>query len=206
MSWPLDKLAVIQTALGLCGDNIPPTEEDGSPEWLVGSLAYESAITYMMENGNWNFGNGVEPLNRIGDSPDAIYTDAYAKPASSLHLIWVRVNDFQVNYKIIGNRVCLNAGVGAVTAGFVAQPTMDQVTPTFAKALECFVRAGIYGGLHEDTAAEQSWWAMGERFLGIAKTRADQEGSKRSFFNSRLRMARIIRRPWPSSPQGWGRG
>jgi hypothetical protein len=194
MTWPLDKLAVIQAALVLCGDTVPPTEDDGSNEWLVGSFAYESAITYMMENGNWNFGSDVLPLNRVGDSPDPLFEDAYAKPASSLHLTWVRIDDVPADYKIIGNRVCLNAGDGVVTAGFVAQPTMDQVTPTFAKALECFVRAGIYGGLHEDNGAERELWAKGEAFLMRAKTRSDQEGSRRVLFTSHLRGSRRARR------------
>jgi hypothetical protein len=88
-------------------------------------------------------------------------------------------------------------------AGALSDSTMG--TPTLILALQSFVQAGIYSGLHEDTGEAEKLWAFGEKMLQMARTRYDQQKPKRQFFNSRIYAARRIRRPWPPNGLGgWG--
>jgi hypothetical protein len=64
--------------------------------------------------------------------------------------------------------------------------------------------AGIYRGLNEDISAASQMESQAARKLQDARTRTDQEQPKRSLFNSRLRAARRVRRPWVETPPGWG--
>jgi hypothetical protein len=78
-------------------------------------------------------------------------------------------------------------------------------TPTLILALQSFVMAGIYRGLHEDTAEGDKMWAAGEHMLQMARTRYDQQKPKRQFWNSRMGASRRIRRPWPPiGIDNWG--
>jgi hypothetical protein len=63
--------------------------------------------------------------------------------------------------------------------------------------------SGIYNGINEDYAQCDKFYQMAEMTMQQARTRADQETPKRAPFNSRLAMARRVRRPWPSMPPGW---
>lgn len=205
MIFAIDKLQVIQNACELTGDNVPIVAEDGSEEWAKASVAYEMALPYAIEGGNWKFGTKVVTLTPTGVVPtDTQFDTACAKPPDCLHLIWVMLNAAPVVYQILNNQIVLNAqGQTPITAKIVAAPTMDQVTPTFATALTSFVMSGIYRGLHENISEADKMWAKAESLLDRAKTRSDQEQPKRAMFNSRLTAARSVRRPWPREPSGW---
>lgn len=204
---------MVNAALSLCGDNQCNTPEDGSDEWTVASAAYETAIEYMLESHDWKGITAFATLARTGASEDPVFTDAYAKPAECIHLMAVTVSDVPVAYRIVGNQIVVNASdtgsAVTVKAKFVSTTKSaledGRLTRTFMVALQAFVRAGIYGGLHEDQAGERNFTAQAMNILAQAKTRSDQEQPKRAMFNSRLRMARSIRRPWPVTPPGWGR-
>lgn len=218
MTFPLAKLDLMNQALLLSGNNPCNVVADGSDEWNVGSAAYEAAIEYMLDQHNWKGITDVATLQRTGAPDDDTFTDAYAKPAGCIHLIWVRLNDLPANYAILGDQVIINAageppippGVtpGVVTAKCVFSTNTDiakgHLSRTFMTALLAFTRAGIYGGLNEDTAAELKWMEIGNNLLQQARTRSDQEAPKRSFFNNRMRAARRIRRPWPPVSDEWG--
>lgn len=206
--WPCDKLSIVQDAATQTGNNPPNVADDGSEEWDHGSVAYELALPYAIENKNWKFGTKVEVLTSTGIAPtDPQFDTAYAKPPDLLHLIWVRLNDLAVEYQVLNNQIVLNNNGGqAVTAKFVYAPTLDQVTPTFAMALRAFTASGIYRGLNEDAGNADKMWALGEAMLSSAASRADQEQPKRAMFKSRLAMARRARRPWPQSPNPWQSG
>jgi hypothetical protein len=157
-------------------------------------------------------------LQRSGTPTDDTFSDAYAKPADCIHLILVRLNDRPVIYQILNNQIALNASgqqgappgttPGVVTVKYVSSTDADiaqsKLSRTFMTALHAFTRAGIYGGLHEDTGAEMEWMKIGEGLLQKARTRTDQEAPKRSLFNNRMRAARRIRRPWPPVSNEWG--
>jgi hypothetical protein len=209
MTFPVDRLGLINNALSLCGDNQCATAEDGSDEWNVASASYEAAIEYMLDAHDWKGITAFATLARSGDSTDGVFTDAYAKPADCVHLISVTVNDIPVEYRLIGNRIVLSANGSTVKIKYVSDvgSSLEDggLTRTFMVALLCFVRAGIYGGLHEDISSEARLTAQARQILAEAKTRSDQEQPKRAMFSSRLRLSRRIPRPWPSSPPGWGR-
>lgn len=226
MTFPLDKLGLINQALVLCGESQCNTVEDGSPEWTVGSAAYEAAIEYMFEAHNWKFATNFQVLQpSAAPSPDDRFTTAYAKPPDLIHLILVRVNNSEIvgdsiplPYRIVNNLICCNpagtpppAGAnfapGVISIKYVSSTTAAQAASrTFMAALLAFVRAGIYGGLAEETATEQAWIRIAERLIAEARTRSDQEEPRRAMFKSRLRAARRIRRPWLCSSDWSGPG
>lgn len=218
MTFPLDKLGLINNALALSGDNLCNAANDGSDEWTVGSAAYETAVEYMLDQHDWKGLTIVKTLTRAGTPSDPLFTDAYNKPSDLIHLIWIRLDDRPNVYAILNNQIVLNASgeppvpagttPGVVTAKYVsstdADPAKSKLSRTFMTALLAFTRAGIYGGLHEDGVSEEKWMAVGEKLLQSARTRGDQEAPKRSFFNNRMRAARRIRRPWPPVSNEWG--
>jgi hypothetical protein len=104
-----DKLSIIADELVITGNTVPQTADDGSDEWNVCSAAYEAAVAETIEAHSWSFDTQISSLVRVGASPDDLFQDAFAKPNACLHLIWVRVNDQTVDYKIINNHVCLTS-------------------------------------------------------------------------------------------------
>src|SRR4051812_42939364 len=185
--WPVDRLSIIQTACRQSGNNPPNVEDDGSEEWDHGSSAYETALPYAIESGNWKFLTTVAVLTSTGVAPtDPLFDTAYAKPPNLAHLIWVRLSNVPVEYQVLDNEIVLNnTGAQVVTAKFVQQETsIEEVTPTFALGLLSFVMSGIYRGLNENESAADKAWAFGEHLLRNAMTRSDQEQPKRAMFNS----------------------
>lgn len=199
-----DKLALINDELAGTGNNLVSAEDDGSDEWLACTGAYENAVELTIERHTWNFGTNVVALNRVAASPDDLYDDAFAKPPSSLRLIWVRINDVPVDYKIINNWVCLSAHGQPVKAKHVVNPGVQYWPPIFAAVIRLYVRAAIYRGLHEDPDRADKEEGKAEAMLHEARTTVDQEQPKRALFNSRARMSRRMRRPWTSSTRDFG--
>ncbi len=148
---------------------------------------------------------------------------AYPLPGDLLHLIWVQINQStsilgqQCPYDLEDGKLVLNAQGGPpppsppvapsqVSIKYVSTTNADPVnaTPLFIVALQSFVMSGIYRGLHEDTVEGDRVYQAAEMMLQQARTRYDQQKPKRSFWNSRITAARRVRRPWPTSPGGWG--
>lgn len=198
-----DKLSIIVDELARTGNNFPSVTDDGSDEWTCCSPAYDAAVAETIEAHSWNFDTQVATLVRQGDSPDDLYVDAFAKPNQCLHLIWVRLNDQTVDYKIINNQVCLTASAGTVRAKYVLDQGAANWPALFVKIIRLYVRAAIYRGLHEDPQQADREEAKAMAALADARTRVDQEAPKRAPFNSRAIAARRVRRPWVNSPAGW---
>src|SRR5882672_11271736 len=111
--WPCDKLTCINSGLSQTGDNLVNVPDDGSPEWNVCSPAYERALAYMMEQHGWTAATDVRTLQPAVNAPnDPLFDTAYALPPDMVHLIWVRVSDFPVNYDILAGQLILNARGG----------------------------------------------------------------------------------------------
>lgn len=199
----VDKLSIIADELARTGNNIPAVSDDGSDEWTVCSPAFDAAVAETIEAHSWNFDTRIASLVRQNASPDDLYTDAFAKPNQCVHLIWVRLNDQTVDYKIINNQVCLSAGGRTVTAKYVLDQGTANWPPLFAKVIRLLVRSAIYRGLHEDPATADREEAKAMAALADARTRVDQESPKRAPFNSRAVAARRVRRPFVNSPAGW---
>lgn len=227
VQWPVDKLTLCNSALAATGDNLVAVADDGSDEWNVCSPTYERALAVMMEDHGWGFATKVNAaLTASPTAPDNTAWDtAYTLPTDLLHLIWVKVQSTaadlgaQAPYDIENGLLVLNAQGGppppspAVTPAIVSIKYVSTVnadpvagTPLFVLALQSFVMSGIYRGLHEDTAEADKMWQAGEFYSQRARSRYDQQKPKRAFWNSRITAARRIRRPWPTSPSGWGGG
>lgn len=218
--WPIDKLGLISQCCALTGNTPPSVPDDGSPEWTVGSAAWESALEAMFEEHDWGFLTTVAVLQRAGTPSDPVYADAYAKPPDCMHVIWVRLamtpgNDAQVLYAVLNNQIVLNASGyappvapsavrGVVTVKYVSNANgPDQFSPLFMKALRFFVMSGIYRGINEDYGEANSMYQAGQQTVAEARSRSDQERPERAVFNSRMRMTRRVRHPWGRQPLGW---
>lgn len=199
-----DKLSIINSELAKTGNNLVAVEDDGSDEWTACSPAFDDAVELTTERHTWNFGSNIVAVNRVGNSPDDLYDDAFAMPQGSLRLVWVRLNDASVDYKIIGNKICLSSGGGTVTAKIIVDPGSQNWPPIFAAVIRLHVRAAIYRGLHEDAAQADREEAKAEHMLQEARTVVDQNAPKRAMFNSRARSSRRVRRPWVRSPADFG--
>lgn len=233
MSWPLDKLSLINEALALTGNNLVAVADDGSDEWTACSAAYEAAIEYMLDSHDWKQLTTVATLNSTGVAPtDSEFDTAFAKPPDCIHVIWLRINEsggtggsnVACVYQVLTNQIVVNLfdeppGVPpppgtptpVVTMKYVSSspPGVGGGGPasymlrTFMTALRAFVVAGIYRGLHEDPAEARAEEQAAMKLLQDARTRSDQEQPKRAIFNSRITASRRVRRPFPPVPTGW---
>jgi hypothetical protein len=200
----VDKLSIIADELARTGNNIPNVADDGSDEWLCCSPAFDAAVQETIEAHSWNFDTRILPLVKLPTPPDDdLYQDAYAKPNQCLHLIWVRLNDQTVDWKIINDQICLTDNGYTPVAKFILDQGMANWPPSFTKIIRLYVRAAIYGGLHEDPQSALIYERMAQSALQDARTRVDQESPKRAPFNSRAIAARRVRRPWISTPSPW---
>jgi hypothetical protein len=213
----VDKLSIINDVLAETGNNAVAVANDGSTEWGVCSPVYDKAVENTLQARNWLFLKTVATLIRKGASPDATYTDAMAMPANALHLLWVRLaigtnQQMPVDWKIMsfgdGNAtpvICLNLqNYTAVAAYLIDSQMTGNWPPLFAEVIRFWVRAGIYRGLHEDPVQADKEEGKALMALSQAATRSDQNNPKRRTFNSRARAARIVRRPWVTTPFDWG--
>lgn len=221
MTYPQDKLGLINTALALCGDEVCAVADDGSPEWNTASAAYEAAIEWMLEAkaSCWKFGSTVQVLQSTGTLPqDTWFDTAYAKPADLIHLLWVRYGDLPIPYRIVNNQIYIRAfsGVPAsipnppptllpLTAKFLSSNNgVTATTRMFMTALIAFVRAGIYGGLHEEPTLELQWGKMARNLTDEAAAVASQEEPKRAVINHRITARRRMRGPWRANTDQYG--
>jgi hypothetical protein len=215
--WPLDKLALINSALAQTSNNLVAVADDGSEEWDVCSPAYERALGYIIERHPWSWTRTMAVLQPAANAPaDPEWDTAFNLPADLVHLIYIRVDNRPAPYAVMMGpstsglrpQVVTNAQGGppapippqvpaAVLAAYISSSTSDPqfATPMLILALEQFVIAGIYRGLHEDTASAMAQLKLAELTLLQAQARHDQQLPKRAFFNSRLQAARRIRRP-----------
>lgn len=168
---------------------------------------------------------------------DLDWDTAYPLPNDLVHLIWAKINDNASNpvpldtaqpalYSIMGTPtgpvLVINAQGGppppnppiapaTVTIKYISNSgalcDATNGTPMIIVALQRFVMAGIYRGIHEDVAEASKMEQSAMVMLQQARTRYDQQKPKRAFFNSRLGAARRIHRPWPPMGTGsWGSG
>jgi hypothetical protein len=223
--WPLDKLALINSALAQTANNLVAAADDGSEEWMVCSPTYERALGFLIEQHPWSWARTMTTLQPAANAPtDPMWDTAYNLPADIVHLIYVRIEDLPCIWQVMmgppssGSRpqICVNAQGGPpapvppqvpapVTIAYISSQTSDPqfATPTLVLALEAFVIAGIYRGLHEDASAAATQLKLAEEIVARAQSRHDQQMPKRAIFNSRMRASRVMRRPWPPFPAGW---
>jgi len=216
--WPLDKLGLINSALSQTGDNLVNAANDGSDEWNTCSPAYERGLAYVTEAHPWAWVTTFRALQPAANKPaDDTYDTAYNIPSDLVHLILVRVNDRPCLWDLqAGQLVCNSMGGPTPQAqGLTALPVtikgifstnsdVQNGTPTVILAMQFFVMSGIYRGLHEDAGEAAHMLNAARAMLEEARSRHDMQKPKRAMFNSRISAARLIRRPWPPVPSGWG--
>lgn len=221
MSWPMSKLDLINAALLGSANNPVNVADDGSDEWAVASSAYEFWIEYLYDQHNWKEITKIATLNPLSSAPqDTQFDTAYAKPQDCIHIIWLRLSDLPVVYRITGNHIEMNAAggpnapttttPGVVTMKYVSSDpqgnnsdAFSQMQRSFAICLTLFVKAQLYEAAEYYDVAKQ-WFAMAEKELAQARARSDQDEPKRAMWNSRWTASRRVRRPFPPVPSGWG--
>lgn len=183
-----DKLGIINTCLGLTGNNRVNTEDDGSEEWNVASLAYEAGVSYLIASHDWKFQTDIVDLQRQGEADDDHYEDIYAKPANCLGLVWVKQNDCSLDWKIVADTIYTTRLTESddVKGKVVLRGDPSTWNPLFVQSLYSLVRAGIYRGLNEDTAEAKSEEAAAQAYLAQARTRTDREDKPRPAFRSSM--------------------
>lgn len=209
VEWPIDKLGVLNSALSQTGDNLISVLNDGSDEYNVCSPAYERALAFALEDHGWV--NQTKVVRNLTPAPgvpaDDQFSAKYVIPADCLHLIWVRMNDQPAIYSILAGQIVVRSvgATGPLDIKYVSTDNSDvqNGTPTFVLALQAFVMSGIYRGLHEDLAESGNVYKEALGILQRAKTTSDQQKPRTSIFNSRLRTARKVRRPWPMPSTNW---
>lgn len=215
--WPLSKLEIINSALSQTGDNLINVAADGSDEWLTASPAYERALAAVSEDHPWSWLTDVRTLQPAAKAPDDDQFDtAYPLPADLVHLIMVRLNDVPCVWDIFNNQIVVNAQGGPpppspptkplpVTIKGIFSTNSDPTfaTPGVVMALQYFVMAGIYRGMHEDGAEADKMLALANNILDRAKARHDMQKPKYAIFNSRFTAIRRSRKPWRQTPYGW---
>jgi hypothetical protein len=209
VAWPIDKLTLLNSALGITGDNQLTALADGSDEYLVVGPAYDRALAFMLETHGWVHAVRVEAgLAASATAPeDTQYNTAYAIPPECLHLIWVRRDLAPADYTIVGDEIWVrnygNPGTLSIKYVTTDKSEPDLGTPTFVLALQTFVMSAIYRGLHGDKAEAATVYKEALGLLQIARTRSDQQKPRRALFNSRLMASRRVRRPWRNITD-WG--
>jgi hypothetical protein len=218
--WPIGKIECINSALSACGDNLVAVADDGSEEWNAASPAYERALAVVTESASWSWVTKVETLQPAGNTPaDDRFDTAYNLPDDLVHLILVRVGDRPTIWDLQDDQLVVNAQGGppppsppttpavvAIKGIFSTKSDLVNGTPTVVVALQHFVMAAIYRGLHKDTAEAGRMFALANQILEAAKSRHDMQKPKRAMFISRTLRARRIRRPDPPYPSGGDNG
>lgn len=226
-SWPVDKLALINRALDQAQENPVAVEDDGSAEWRCCSAAFESGLGYMIEQHPWAWAKTEAKLEPAANVPlNKQWDTAYNLPPDLIHLILVLTDERPCVWDLMmgpagaggpGNmQLVVNAQGGppppvppqtpqSIRIQYISITTSDPTfaTPTFVAALEKFVFAGIYRGLHKDTARADRELQEAELMIRSAQTRHDQQKPKHALYNSRMAAARRVRRPWSPVPGGW---
>lgn len=224
--WPIDKLTLVNRALAVTGNNLVNVADDGSNEWTVCSPAYEDGLAVLCEEANWGFITKVATLTPSPTAPaDTAWDTAYPLPSDLIHIVWVRINQGTTGgvgqsalYDILNGQLVINARGGppppvppntpwVVTMKYASQDKADPVngTPLFVRALNLYVMAGLYRGLHGDPAEADKMFAAAEVIAQRARTRYDQQKPKRQLWNSRVMIARRIRHPYPPiGNNSWG--
>ncbi len=204
-----DKLTIINMALIATGNN-PVTTDDGSPEWITGSAAYDRALPLVIYKGNWTFQTKTNvALARIGTSAYPGYTDIYQKPIDCLHIenVWrsdlgpliVQTSSFDqygmgampppLDYKIIGDQIHCYAPNGA-TALYVAIPApfgqSGTWPPGFAEALVRQVESYLYQSMNDDITLAEAAGKVAEAELSEARAKVDSEQPRRVAYRSRF--------------------
>lgn len=216
-AWPMDKLAIVNSALVQTGDNLVNAAENGSVEWDVCSAAYETALGYVCESHPWNWLTEWRTLQPSPTAPNDTYFDtAYALPADLVHLIMVRMNNIPRVWDFLNGKLIINAkgGPPAPSVPTTPYPVMikgifstnadaQNATPTVIMVLEMFVMSGIYRGIKKDVGEAGRLFAAAEKMLERAKSRHDMQKPKAAIFNSRMTAVRRNRKPWRQTPNGW---
>jgi hypothetical protein len=223
MQWPVGKIDIINWALVLTRNNLVAVAEDGSTEWLIGSAAYESAISVMMEEYGWGFATKVAVLTPSPTAPSDTYWDtAYPLPQDLMHLVWVKqgtntqftqiltVWDIQlvgdpnpVPMLLLRLRGSSDVATIRYTSWDGAASDAQSGTPLFVQALREFVLSGIYRGLNNDNSEADKIWLKAENTAQRSRNVYTQQKPRRQLFNSRISAVRRGRNPWPTGPDGW---
>lgn len=209
----IDKLTILNDVLIATGNNTV-TVEDGSPEWIVGSNAYDRAVAVVLSKHNWGFHTAIQALTRLGDSTYPGYADVFEKPNDCLQIEYVWRTDQaqnipqfsgfdisgdgakppELDYRIIGDQVHTVAPEGA-TAFYVRLP--DATIPArepFSEALRRQMESYVFQALNEDFQAAAGALKVAGAELADARQKSDSESPRRVPFRSNFMETRRRRR------------
>lgn len=193
-----DPYTIISAALIQTGNEPPMIAFDGTNEWTVGYNAYNLWLPYALESYDWSFQRQTGALTRVGNATFPQFTDAYAFPADSIHLISVwrsdtattppqsypwgqqRANLFPMEYKVVGQTVECNAPNGLTGEWLHDISGADVYSTTFTLALIAYVASSIYAGLNEEVEIADATFKHAEALLDKAAKRVMDQQRRRT--------------------------
>lgn len=180
------RIEIINNALAMTHNHTCAVEFDGSDEWDKVFRAYERAVGVILEKGVFNFSTQTAVLARVGDPPEGFerWENAYAMPAGCLKLRTVKVDDYDVDYKIHDNQIlCRHTSAVGV---YVREPAQNAWPHLFVEALTLYCEAGALRGLNEDYDAADKREKRADAMFETAHTKSDQQTPGRAMFTSRV--------------------
>lgn len=192
-----DKLSTINTALSRTGNNLVGLD-DGSPEWIVASDAYDTELPLLIEAHDWGFAKHFASLTQNGSSEHPGYQLSYAKPVDCLQIVDVTLNGYSIDYDIVGANIVACPTYSSTDpftstlpiAEYLRQPLPSQWPEHFIEVLRQRLMSHIYRGMNVDQQEADRLYQKSEETLQKAKTRSDQQSPPQKQIVSRMLQAR----------------
>lgn len=197
----MSRLSIIRECLTITGNNLYGSVDDGSPEWVSGTAAYDTAVEWALDEHDWGFGKRIDEVEADVDADDEFeapddpaYTYRHSRPTEALHIIRVMSEGGQTltDYRIVGNKIY--AHEDTVLVEYVEEPDPDDWPGLFVRVVRHQTMAGIYRSLNKDTKAADAEERKAEAYLSKARPRADLQEPGKTRFVSSLASARRTRR------------
>lgn len=189
------KFSLIVDALQACGENVPASADDGSPEWNTCSSAYGKGLNRLLVDHNWKFAKVIETVEDRTDPDDPNWEDGYTRPGNLTHIIKVMDTDGNAitEYAIVGDQIYVNEDSGILVEG-VEDKSPDEWHGFFVDVMMHFLYAGIYRGLKKSPQEARAEENAAEKLLMRARARTDGEEPVSARHVSGLKAARSVRR------------
>jgi hypothetical protein len=140
----ITKIDVCARALVMMGADPISSFTDGTTESDAASHLYDDVVQNELASYPWSFSKKQEQLSRVTAAPQANYTAQYMKPADCLRLDRVTSNDWDVPFRLVGDRLFCNAGEEEVITATYTANIVPSEWPAYFLTLVEFRLAAIF--------------------------------------------------------------
>ena len=193
----MDKLTVINNALGNTGNNGVNILHDSSDEYQVADRAFDRWVKFLIARHSWPFSVSVEKLVRVPDveNKSRHFPDhGFRLPSNAFHLREVFWGTSPLtDYEIMGDILSCDYD-SDIFAKVVRAPADARWHPMAEEILTLYVEAGCLRGLNEDFREATNREAAAENLLLETRPHIDQQNPARNVYKSGIAAARRRRR------------